>query len=116
MKMNQKIKCAMICLSELAKCPTEFLNCEQIALRQQLPVATAHKVLQRLVKAGLVVSRKSIGYQLSRPLSSISALEMLDALSEDEQVSVLLDDVTASFKSRVNKALGQVRLQEVVAR
>src|SRR4051812_33885917 len=106
MRINQKVKYGVACLFELSKAPTEFQDAENIASKQNIPPAYAQKVLQSLAHAGLIFSAKGLGYRLARPLSNITALEVMEALTVDTDVNHTNPDMGVLLEKRVNQALG----------
>ncbi|MDQ7007343.1 MAG: Rrf2 family transcriptional regulator [Acidobacteriota bacterium] len=70
---------AVVCL---AGDPAGPLTTQEIALRTQVPAGYLAKVLQGLAKAGLVSGQRgpSGGFTLSRPLTEITVLDVLDAV------------------------------------
>ncbi len=114
MKINQKIRYGVACLYELSKTPNEFMHTEEIAAKQTIPLAYAHKVLQSLSREGLVSSLKGTGYRLRRPLSEITAFDVIEAMSHDE-ASDTKDDLGALLEARINKALGSFTLHDLTA-
>lgn len=115
MRINQKVKYGVACLFELAKTPTEFLDTEHIAAKQHIPPAYAQKVLQAMARVGLIYSLKGAGYRLTRPLSNITALEVMEALTADNDTSINDMEIGIQLEKRVNKALGSFTLAELMA-
>jgi Rrf2 family protein len=112
MKINQKVKYGMACLLELAKVPHDYMESDEIAKKQSIPPAYAHKVLQSMAHMGLVHGLKGAGYKIERPLCDITALQLFMAFSKDEgerndsPVGQLLE-------KRVDQALNSFTLQEL---
>lgn len=113
MRINQKVKYGTACLFELAKTPNEFQDTESIVRKQNIPMAYAQKVLQTLAHAGLIFALKGVGYRLARPLSSITALEVIEALTIDLDPSSTNPDIGILLEKRVNQALGSFTLAEL---
>jgi Rrf2 family protein len=113
MKINQKVKYGVACMFELSKTPTEFRDAQEISTRQAIPFAYAQKILQSLAHVGLVLALKGVGYRLIRPLSSITALELMEALSADVDVNATNPDMGILLEKRVNEALGSFTLAEL---
>ena len=115
MKINQKVKYGAACLFELSHTPTEFRDAEEISTRQNIPPAYAQKVLQSMAHAGLIFALKGVGYRLTRPLSSITALQVMEALTADVDPNASNTDMGVLLEKRVNEALGSFTLAELVA-
>lgn len=113
MKMNQKVRYAVGCLFELSKSPFEFLDTEFIASRQNIPTAYAHKVLQAMAHAGFVYSQKGLGYKLAKPLSDITALEVIETMTVDADMTATNPDMGILFEQRINKILSEVTLSQL---
>ena len=112
MKLNQTIRYAVLCLFELAKEPLEYFEAELLSRLLQIPSAYAQKVLQALAHAGLVIGLKGAGYKLARPLSHISALNVIEALSKD-QARTQAFDASGLLEKRINLALDNCKLNEI---
>ncbi len=113
MRINQKVKYGVACLFELSKTPVEFQDAEQIAKKQNIPPAYAQKVLQSLAHAGLVIALKGVGYRLAKPLSNITALEVMEALTIDVDPTASNPDIGIQLEKRVNMALCSFTLAEL---
>lgn len=114
MRLNQKVRYGVACLFELSKFPTEYMDTDHIIHKQNIPPAYAHKILQTLAHAGLVFSMKGAGYKLARPLSEITALEVIETLTKDMDPTDSNPDMGILFEERINKALGAFTLAELV--
>ncbi len=116
MKINQKVKYGAACLFELSITPTEFRDAGEIASKQNIPPAYAQKVLHSLAHAGLIIALKGVGYRLTRPLSSITALQVMEALTVEVDPAASSSDLGLRLEKRVNQALGSFTLAEIVTR
>lgn len=116
MRLNQKVRYAAGCLFELSKQIGEFMGAEAIAARQSIPPAYAHKVLQAMAHAGLVVSQKGLGYKLARPLSEITALDVIETMTADVDANSSNPDLGILLEARINKALEGVTLGDLICR
>jgi len=116
MKLNQKVRYGVGCLYELSKHPGEYMDADQIARHQTIPPAYAHKVLQSLSNAGLVFAQKGQGYKLARPLSDITALEVIELLTADADPNASNPDVGVILEEKINKALGSFTLEELISK
>ncbi len=113
MKVNQKVRYGVACLFELAKTYGDHVDAEQLAERLSIPHAYAHKVLQNMAHAGIVIALKGVGYRLARPLTDITALHVMDALSTESDTSAPLMDIGANLERRIKQALDGVSLSEL---
>lgn len=70
---------AMVCLAEDPETPR---TAQEIAGLAQVPAGYLAKVMQSLVKAGLVSSRRGLrgGFTLRRPPGSLSVLDVINAV------------------------------------
>jgi Rrf2 family protein len=116
MKLNQKVRYAVACLFELSKHLCEFIDADTIASKQTIPAAYAHKVLQALARAGIVVSQKGVGYKLARPLADITALQVIETMTADVDPNASNSDMGMLFEARINKILEGVTLGEVLCK
>ena len=114
MVLNQKVRYGVGCLYELSKTPHEYTQGDSIAHRQLIPAAYTHKVLQSLARAGLVYSQKGLGYKLARALSSITARDVIDALTLDEDPNSTNPDLGLRLEERLNEWLEKITLDQVV--
>jgi len=116
MRLNQKVRYGVACLFELAQFPGEYMDSDHMARKQNIPPAYAHKVLQAMVHGGLVFALKGVGYKLARPLASITALEVIEALTKDLDPNASNPDMGIVLEERINKALGSFTLAELGSR
>ena len=114
MKLNLKVQYGVACLFELSKHPGEYMDAQEIASKQNIPPAYAHKILQSLSHVGLVYAVKGIGYRLSRPLANITALELVEALSVEPDPTATNPEIGAVLERRINKMLGSFTLGELI--
>lgn len=82
LKLTKKADYGLIALRHLAESKHQALSAKDIADAYHIPPELLAKVLQRLVKAGLVHSRHGTngGYVLARDPRTISALETIVAI------------------------------------
>lgn len=114
MKLNQRVRYGVACLYELSKNPGEYMDALEIARRQTIPPAYAQKVLHTLAQAGLIFAQKGLGYKLARPLSHITATEVIDMLTAEVDPNQSNPDMGVLLEARINKALGTVTLGELI--
>ena len=105
MKINQRVRYGISCLFELSKHIGEYVDADAIASAQNIPNAYAQKVLQTLSHAGLVWSLKGTGYRLARPLSEITAYQVIEALTGDVTTHENSISFGSLLEERINKAL-----------
>jgi Rrf2 family protein len=113
MKLSQKVRYAVSCLYELSNNPGEYMDTEHLAASQKIPPAYAHKVMQSLAHAGFAFSLKGRGYKLALPLSSITALDLIETLMVDAEANPVIPDIATRFENRVNQALSSFTLVEL---
>ena len=73
---------ATVVLAALADEPDRLQTASALAERTHIALPTVSKLLKQLQRTGLVSSTRGLrgGYQLARPASKISAVEIVDAL------------------------------------
>jgi Rrf2 family protein len=113
MKLQQKVRYGVACLYELSKHPGEYLDTETLTKTQNIPCAFAHKILQQLCHAGLVIAHKGLGYKLARPLENITAAEIIDVLTADTETPTGNSDIGVLLENRIHKALSSFTLGEL---
>ena len=114
MKVSQKVRYGLDCLFELSKSPAEYVDGERLATKRGIPPAYAQKVLQTLTHAGLLFSQKGLGYRIARPLQDITALEVINALSREEQSFVFVG-AGHVLEMKINNTLASVTLDALNA-
>lgn len=112
MRLTQSVRYAVMCLFELAKRPLEYFETESLARTLEIPPAYAHKVLQAMAHAGLVIGLKGSGYKLARPLAHISALDVIEALTKDA-TAARIGDAGFLLERKINQALENCKLDEL---
>lgn len=83
LKLTKKADYALMAMKHLAERASEgSLSAKDIALAYGIPPEALAKILQRLVKAGLLNSQHGMngGYTLARPALTISAFEVIRAI------------------------------------
>ena len=83
LRLSKKTDYALIALKDLASGPPgASSSAREIAARYNIPVELMAKVLQRLVRAGLLMSTQGTrgGYTLSRSSASISVGDVIQAI------------------------------------
>ena len=83
LRLSQKADYALMAMKHLAQKPgSPSTSAREIAEQYDIPLELMAKVLQRLVRAGLLVSTQGTrgGYTLSRASSSISVADVIEAI------------------------------------
>lgn len=72
----------IVVMSQMAMDPAAVRTAPDLARAAGLPAPTVSKLLKLLGRAGLVESRRGVhgGYALARPLTAITAAEIIEAL------------------------------------
>jgi Rrf2 family protein len=85
LKLTKKADYGLIALKHLAECGNPAASAKEIAEAYHLPQEALAKILQRLVKRGLLISHQGTngGYALARSPRQISALEVIQAIDGD---------------------------------
>lgn len=80
--LSQTVEYALRAATFLASTPESSRTVEQIAAATRVPVAYLSKVLQQLVRTGIVASRRGIGggFTIARPPSRLCILEIVAAV------------------------------------
>jgi Rrf2 family protein len=116
MKINQTVRYGVACLYELSKHVGDYLDAHQLAALQNIPPAYAQKVLQGLARAGLVFAQKGVGYKIVRPLIDITALDVIEALTNEADAGATSPDLGNVLEMKINKALGTVSLGDLITK
>ena len=83
MEITQQADYAVRAILDLALRPnSERASCEEIARRQNIPVAFLTKICARLAAEGLIQSQRGVngGVWLARPAQQITLLEVVEAI------------------------------------
>lgn len=83
LSVSKKTDYALLALSHLAGAEADrAVNTREIAERYAIPVELLAKVLQKLVKSGILISTAGVtgGYRLARPAACISVGEVVAAI------------------------------------
>jgi len=130
LRLSKKADYALMAMRHLAlKAGAPSTSAREIAEQYDIPIELMAKVLQRLVRAGLLVSTQGTrgGYTLSRISSSISVAEVIQAIdgpftvtacssenNECEQYSKCsIRDPLWQIRERIAEALGTVTIAEM---
>ena len=132
LRLSKKADYALIAMKHLAmKREVASTSAREIAEQYDIPIELMAKVLQRLVRTGLLTSHQGTrgGYTLSRPSTTITVADVIQAIdgpftvtscSSDnnscEQFSKCsIRDPLWRIKERIVAALGTVSLAEMAA-
>ncbi len=83
MEITQQADYAVRAILDLALLPVgERASCEEIARRQNIPVAFLTKICARLAAQGLLQSQRGVngGVRLARPAQEITLLQVVEAI------------------------------------
>ena len=133
LRLSKKADYALIAMKHLAlnQGGAASVSAREIAEQYDIPIELMAKVLQRLVRSGLLVSTQGTrgGYTLRRPSASISVADVIQAIdgpftvtacstenSECEQYSKCnIRDPLWQIRERIAAALGTVSVAELAA-
>ena len=81
-RLSKKSDYGLIALKHLAQHTDESVSAREIAAHYHIPAELLAKVLQRLVRKGLLVSQQGIngGYVLAKDPAAISIVDVVEAL------------------------------------
>ena len=130
LRLSKKADYALIAMKHLARnAGAPSTSAREIAEQYDIPIELLAKVLQRLVRTGLLQSTQGTrgGYTLSRPPKSISVADVIQAIdgpltvtacstekNDCEQYSKCsVRDPLWKIKNRILDALNTVSVQEV---
>lgn len=130
LRLSKKADYALMAMKHLAQkggAPTT--SAREIAEQYDIPIELLAKVLQRLVRTGLLASTQGTrgGYVLSRPSSSISVADVIEAIDGPFTVTACssekndceqfakcsIRDPLWQIRERIAAALGTVTLAEM---
>ena len=130
LRLSKKADYALMAMKHLAQKPGgPSTSAREIAEQYDIPIELMAKVLQRLVRTGLLVSTQGTrgGYALSRPSSSISVADVIQAIDGpftvtacstensdcDQYSKCSIRDPLWQIKERIVAALGTVTIAEM---
>ena len=87
--LSQTVEYALRAATYLATAPSESRTVDQVAEATHVPVAYLSKVLQQLVRAKIVTSRRGSGggFMLAQPPATLSILEVVQAVDPIERIT-----------------------------
>jgi len=132
LRLSKKADYALIAMKHLArKGGAQSTSAREIAEQYDIPIELLAKVLQRLVRTGLLVSTQGTrgGYMLSRPPKAISVVDVVQAIDGPFTVTACssenngceqygkcnVRDPLWQIKERIVAALGTVTLSEMAS-
>jgi Rrf2 family protein len=133
LRLSKKADYALIAMKHLAQNTSGALStsAREIAEQYDIPIELMAKVLQRLVRTGLLVSTQGTrgGYTLSRPSGAITVADVIEAIdgpftvtacstenNDCEQYSKCsIRDPLWQIRERIAAALGTVTIAEMAA-
>src|SRR5215470_8339242 len=123
LRLSKKADYALIAMNHLARrqgSPSASTSARDIAERYDIPIELMAKVLQRLVRTGLLVSTQGTrgGYTLSRPAPTISVADVIQAIDGPVTVtacSTQKNDCEQYGKCSIRDPLWQIRERIVAA-
>ena len=122
LRLSKKADYALIAMKHLAQktSGSPSTSAREIAEQYDIPIELMAKVLQRLVRTGLLVSTQGTrgGYTLSRPARSISVADVIQAIDGPLTVtacSTEKNDCEQYSKCSIRDPLWQIRERIVAA-
>ena len=132
MRLSKKADYALMAVRHLAlRSGPSSASAREIAEQYDIPIELMAKVLQRLVRAGLLISTQGTrgGYTLSRPSEAISVADVIQAIdgpftvtacssekNDCEQYSKCsIRDPLWQIRERIAATLGTVTIAEMAA-
>jgi Rrf2 family protein len=133
LRLSKKTDYALIAMKHLAQArPASSTSAREIAEQYDIPIELMAKVLQRLVRTGLLTSQQGTrgGYALSRPSRTISVADVIQAIDGPFTVTACstesdggceqygkcsIRDPLWRIKERIVAALGTVSLADMAA-
>ena len=127
-RLSKKADYGLIALKHLAQHAEESVSAREMAAHYHIPAELMAKVLQRLVRKGLLVSHQGTngGYILARDPATISIVDVLEAL--DGPISITpcergadcrqmqrctVRDPLMKIKAKVVRVLGDTSIYEL---
>lgn len=121
---------AIRALVHLATCKGEVVSAREIAAAQDIPIEFLQKILQRLVRAGLVISHRGMqgGFSLARRPDAVSLLEVVTTMQGrpaanrcflgrdgcERAPGCRLKQNWLTLEQKVNEFLAEITLQDLV--
>ena len=132
LRLSKKADYALMAMKHLAqKRDVSSTSAREIAEQYDIPIELMAKVLQRLVRIGLLASTQGTrgGYMLGRPAVGISVADVIEAIDGPVTVTACSDDKHDceqfskcsirdplwQIRERIAAALGTVTIAEIAA-
>jgi FeS assembly SUF system regulator len=131
LRLSKKADYALIAMKHLAQHARPWTSAREIAEQYDIPIELLAKVLQRLVRTGLLTSTQGTrgGYTLSRAAKSISIADVIQAIDGPVAVTACstekhdceqyakcsVRDPLWQIRERIVAALGTVTLSEMAS-
>jgi Rrf2 family protein len=133
LRLSKKADYALMAMRHLARQASggPSTSAREIAEQYDIPIELMAKVLQRLVRTGLLVSTQGTrgGYTLSRPSSAISVADVIEAIDGPFTVTACstdkndceqynkcsIRDPLWQIRERIAEALGTVTIAEMAS-
>ena len=131
LRLSKKADYALMAMKHLAQKSAASASAREIAEQYDIPIELMAKVLQRLVRIGLLASTQGTrgGYTLGRPSTAISVADVIEAIdgpftvtacstenNDCEQYSKCsIRDPLWQIRERLAAALGTVTIAEIAA-
>jgi Rrf2 family protein len=132
LRLSKKADYALMAMKHLAMRPdAPSASAREIAEQYDIPIELMAKVLQRLVRTGLLVSTQGTrgGYTLSRPSAAISVADVIQAIDGPFTVTACstdkndceqygkcsIRDPLWQIRERIVEALGTVTIAEMAS-
>ena len=92
--ITRKTDYAIRCVLHLAESRQDFVMMSEISKAKDVPVSFLAKILQELVKAGIVESTRGVkgGFRLTRKPSEINLLEVVEAIEGNVAMNICAVD------------------------
>ena len=128
LSLSKKADYGLIALKHLAQHSGESISAREIAGEYRIPAELLAKILQRLVRKGILVSHQGTngGYVLARDASQISIVDVIEAIegpigitpcergTECRQLDVCsVRDPLRKLKAKVVRVLGDTSIYEL---
>ncbi len=91
-KLSKKVEYALIAIRDMASQQHhQIVTAKEIADRYHIPYELLAKVMQRLVRSGLIMSYQGVngGYSLVRDPHTVTVSSVIQAIEEKQSVTIL---------------------------
>src|SRR5258706_16076818 len=114
LRLSKKADYALMAMKHLAKAAVPSTSAREIAEQYDIPIELMAKVLQRLVRTGLLVSTQGTrgGYALRRPSEAISVADVIQAIDGPMTVTACAtanNDCGQNSQDSIRDPLWQIR-------